>query len=69
MRCPQEGIFEAARDERYFLPEAALFGKKKEKNERIMGGVISETLYSCRCECKLKESKACVLEFDSLHIT
>ena len=31
MRCPQEGIFEAARDETYFLPEAALFGKKKEK--------------------------------------
>ena len=35
---PQEGIFEAARDDRYFHSVAVLFGKKKRKEKRSKDG-------------------------------
>ena len=40
------------------LKLSCLEGKRKKKNERRMGGRISETFYSCRCQCMLKECKA-----------
>ena len=50
-------VFEAAGDETYL--------------EEKMGGRTSETLYSCRCGCKLGESKTYVLVFNGydLHST
>jgi len=46
MRCPRKRIFKAARDESYLV-----------YLEDKMEGQRSETLYSCKCGCKLGENK------------
>ena len=48
-----ERVFEAARNESYL-----------EDSQEKMGGRTSETLYRCRCGCKLGESKTYVLLFN-----
>ena len=41
-----------------FTLKSSCLGGKKKKNGRKTGERISETLYGCRCECKLNECKA-----------
>ena len=46
IRCPRKRIFKAARDESYFI-----WSTWKKRRTKI------GNLYSCRCGCKLRESK------------